>query len=66
MRNAKKYPKIPYSSMVREREKLSWNPLSGSPPLRAHVYHVWSTSVNALVSYAAHRQSKWQNDRMKE
>jgi len=30
---------------------------TGSPI--AHVYHVWSTSVNALVSYPAHRMTEW-------
>jgi len=36
----------------------------GSPT--AHGYHVWSTSVNAFVSYPAHRQNEWQNDRRNE
>ena len=33
----------------------------GSPLI--HAYHVWSTSVNAFVSYPAHRQNDRQTDR---
>jgi len=33
----------------------------GSP--LAHAYHVWSTSVNAFVSYPAHGMTDRQTDR---
>jgi len=45
---------------------------SGSGPTRefnqfyrsplAHACHVWSTSVNAFISYPAHRQNEWQTE----
>jgi len=61
-RNANKSPKIPYSTTVREMQKVILNPYLGpdhhqtlttsrGSPL-AHSYHVWSTSVTAIASPA--------------
>jgi len=36
----------------------------GSPLV--HIYHVWSTSIIANMSYPAHRQKKQMTNRQKE
>ena len=60
----KLYPKITYSSMVKNMKKWSGIHAShqkfltskGSPPV--HVYQVWSTSVSTFVSYPVYRMTE--------
>jgi len=67
MRNGKKFPKIPYSTLVKKVVQNSRaNPDQHRQLItsRGLVYHlpmlaiISSTSVTAIVSYPAHRQTE--------